>query len=81
MDNIERDNLMYFVALPEVFGEYGVTEQGTQLESGKVFIHASKCGIMAVRYNGDKRVLGFDKEGMKFYLQNVDNYLGYTEEV
>ena len=74
--NIETMNLMYYVALPEVFAEYHVTAHATPLESGKVFIHASHCGTMAVRYNGDTRVQGYDQEGMQMYLEYVDGYKG-----
>ena len=74
--NIETMNLMYYVALPEVFAEYHVTAHATELESGKVFIHASHCGTMAVRYNGDTRVQGYDQEGMQMYLEYVDGYKG-----
>ena len=77
--NLERDFLMYFVALPEVFAEYGVTQQGTRLESGKVFIHASQCGTMAIRYNGDTRIQGYDADGMAMYLESVDGYEGNNE--
>jgi hypothetical protein len=77
--NLEQDNLMYYVALPEVFAEYGVTQQGTKLESGKVFIHASQCGTMAIRYNGDTRIQGYDAEGMAMYLEYVDGYEGVEE--
>jgi hypothetical protein len=77
--HIETMNLMYYVALPEVFSEYGVNTQGTRLESGKVFIHASQCGTMAIRYNGDTRIQGYDAEGMAMYLEYVDGYEGVDE--
>jgi hypothetical protein len=77
--NLEQDNLMYYVALPEVFSEYGVTQQGTRLESGKTFIHASMCGTMAIRYNGDTRIQGYDAEGMAVYLEYVDGYEGVDD--
>jgi hypothetical protein len=77
--NLENSHLMYYVALPEVFAEYGVTQQGTKLESGKVFIHASQCGTMAIRYNGDTRIQGYDAEGMAMYLEYVDGYEGVDD--
>jgi hypothetical protein len=77
--NLENSHLMFFVALPEVFAEYGVTQQGTKLESGKTFIHASMCGTMAIRYNGDTRIQGYDAEGMAMYLEYVDGYEGVEE--
>jgi hypothetical protein len=77
--NLEQDFLMYFVALPEVFAEYHVHTQGTRLESGKVFIHASQCGTIAIRYNGDTRIQGYDAEGMAMYLEYVDGYEGVEE--
>jgi hypothetical protein len=79
--SLERDFLMFFVALPEVFEEYHVTAQGTPLESGKVFIHASHCGTMAVRYNGDTRIQGYDQEGIEMYLEYVDGYKGGNDGV
>jgi hypothetical protein len=79
--NIENMGLMWFVATPETFADYGVTQQGTLLESGKVFIHASLCGTLAIRYNGDDRVQGYDEEGMQMYLEYVDGYKGGTMEV
>jgi hypothetical protein len=78
--NLEQNNLMYYIALPEVFAEYGVTQQGTKLESGKIFIHASQCNTMAVRYNGDTRIQGYDAEGMAMYLEYVDGYYSGEEE-
>jgi hypothetical protein len=77
--NLENSHLMYYVALPEVFAEYGVNTQGTRLESGKVFIHASQCGTMAIRYNGDTRIQGYDAEGMAMYLEYVDGYEGVED--
>jgi len=77
--NLENSHLMYYVALPEVFSEYGVNTQGTRLESGKVFIHASQCGTMAIRYNGDTRIQGYDAEGMAMYLEYVDGYEGVDD--
>jgi hypothetical protein len=77
--NLEQMNLMWYVALPEVFAEYNVNTQGTRLESGKVFIHASMCGTMAIRYNGDTRIQGYDAEGMAMYLEYVDGYEGVDD--
>lgn len=78
--NIERTDLMYFVALPEVFADYNVHKQGTKLQSGKMILHASHCGNMAVRYSGDSRVVGLDEVGMRDYLTYVDDYEGATGE-
>ena len=81
MENIEAGGgLMYFVAHPDVLAEYGVTAQGTPLASGNALIHVSHCGTMAVRYNGDLRVLGFDQEGIRMYLEYVDGYAGDNNE-
>lgn len=72
--NLEEMLLMYILATPEVFAEYGVHQQGTQLESGKVFLHASHCGLMAIRCQHDTRVVGFDNEGLQAYIEYVDGY-------
>lgn len=77
--NIEQHNLMYFVADRATFAEYGVHEQGTELQSGKIFIHAGLCGTMAVRYNGDDRVRGYTHEGLMAYLEYVDGYKGVDD--
>lgn len=74
--NIETSGLMFYVAKPEVFAEYGVTTQGTLLQSGNVFIHASQCGTMAIRHNGDNRIVGYDYDGLMMYLEYVDGYAG-----
>lgn len=76
--NVENENIMFLVALPEVFAEYHITPQEyTSLESGKIFTHASKCGLMVILAGGDNRVTGLDNEGMQMYLEYVD---GYSEE-
>ena len=76
MNTLEINHLMYLKAKPEVFTEYGVTEQGTPLASGDVFIHAGKCGTMAITAKYDDRVLGFTHEGMIAYIEYVDGYKG-----
>lgn len=77
--NIEEQNLMYLMAMPDVFEEYRVTPtEYTTLESGKIFIHASKCGLMPIMASGDTRVVGFDNEGLQAYIEYVD---GYATEV
>lgn len=63
----------------DVFEEYHVTPtEYTTLESGKIFIHASKCGLMPIMASGDTRVVGFDNEGLQAYIEYVD---GYATEV
>lgn len=79
--NIETNNLMWFVALPEVFADYGVEGGGTLLASGKIMKHAKDCGNMAIRHNGDSRVQGYDEVSIKDYLTHVDDYAGNTQEV
>lgn len=78
--NIEQNNIMFLLSTPEVFEEYGVHQQGTQLESGKVFLHASHCGLMAIRCQHDARVVGFDQDGMIAYIEYVDGYKGGSDE-
>ena len=82
MNTLEQDNLMFFMAKPEIFTEvYNVHEQGMMLESGDVFIHAGKCGTMAITAKYDDRVLGFTHEGMMAYIEYVDGYKGGEDGV
>ena len=76
MNALEINHLMYLKAKPEVFTEYGVTEQGTPLASGDVFIHAGKCGTMAMTSRGDARVEGYTYDAMMAYIEYVDGYKG-----
>jgi len=80
MNTLEINNLMYLKAKPDVFTEYGVTEQGTPLASGDVFIHAGQCNNMAMTSRGDARVEGYTYDAMMAYIEYVDGYKGGTQK-
>ena len=80
--NVEEHQLMYYVARPEVFNEYGITGNSfTPLESGMVFGHISLCNNMAVVSHGDNRVVPHTEQSLLNYIEYVDGYAGSTDAV
>jgi len=73
--NVEAHQLMYYVAKPEVFNEYGIAGNSfTLLESGNVFGHISHCNNMAVVAHGDDRIVPHTAESLMMYIEYVDGY-------
>lgn len=75
MTTIEEKDLMFIVADPQVFKDYQIPiEEYTTLESGKIMMHASRCGLNVFQIGCAPEVAKLSQEAAIAYVEFVDGY-------